>query len=123
MDTSATLATLTTTAWTDYELLDTGDGAKLERFGAFKLVRPEIQAMWQRALPAADWQNVHAIFRPTGEESGGHWEMKRQMPVRSTMKSQCAEASGNTPRCRPGVVIAQKRSGGIDATPAAARKA
>ncbi len=94
MDTSATLATLTTTAWPDYELLDTGDGAKLERFGTFKLVRPEVQAMWQRALPAADWQNVHGIFRPTGEESGGHWEMKKQMPARWQMSYAFRAASG-----------------------------
>ncbi len=85
MDTSATLVTLPTPDWRDYELLDTGDGAKFERFGPYKLVRPEVQAMWRPALPPSDWRAADAIFHPTGEESGGHWEARRQMPSRWQM--------------------------------------
>jgi len=33
----------------DYELLDTGDGEKLERFGNYVVRRPEPQAIWHRA--------------------------------------------------------------------------
>jgi 23S rRNA (cytosine1962-C5)-methyltransferase len=36
--------------WHDYELLDSGDGLKLERFGKYVFSRPESQAMWKRAL-------------------------------------------------------------------------
>jgi 23S rRNA (cytosine1962-C5)-methyltransferase len=65
--------------WTDYALLDSGDGLKLERFGKYTFVRPEAQAMWTRALSPAEWSNVHAIFQPTAEESGGHWVPKKKM--------------------------------------------
>ena len=41
--------------WRDYELLDSGDGLKLERFGAYVFARPEVQAMWSRALPRKEW--------------------------------------------------------------------
>jgi len=70
---------LESSRWTDYALLDSGDGLKLERFGKYVFVRPEAQAMWRRALPESDWNNVHAVFQPTGEESGGHWIVKKKM--------------------------------------------
>ena len=57
--------------WTDYALLDSGGGLKLERFGEYIFVRPESQAMWRRSLDA-EWKQAHAVFQPTGEESGGH---------------------------------------------------
>lgn len=66
--------------WRDYALLDSGNGLKLERFGAYTFVRPEAQAIWSPALPAKDWQAAHAIFRSTSEESGGHWEFKKKVP-------------------------------------------
>src|SRR4029078_7734381 len=64
--------------WTDYALLDSGDGLKLERFGNYVFVRPESQAMWKRSLDA-EWKQAHAVFQPTGEESGGHWDFKKKM--------------------------------------------
>jgi len=64
--------------WKDYALLDSGDGLKLERFGKYVFVRPESQAMWKRAL-ASEWQDAHAVFQPTGEESGGHWDFKKKV--------------------------------------------
>jgi 23S rRNA (cytosine1962-C5)-methyltransferase len=60
--------------WTDYELVDSGNGQKLERFGRYTFIRPEVQALWSQALPAEAWQKAHAVFQPTGEESGGHWK-------------------------------------------------
>lgn len=66
--------------WKDYELLDSGDGLKLERFGEYRFVRPEAQAIWKRHLPMSHWQDVHGVFQPTSEESGGHWNLKK--PVR-----------------------------------------
>jgi 23S rRNA (cytosine1962-C5)-methyltransferase len=71
--------------WSDYELLDSGDGQKLERFGAYTFVRPEVQAMWRKRLPAARWAEAHATFQPTGEESGGHWEYKKEVAERWEM--------------------------------------
>jgi 23S rRNA (cytosine1962-C5)-methyltransferase len=69
---------LESTRWNDYALLDSGDGLKLERFGKYVFVRPESQAMWKRAL-RQEWKNADAIFIPTGEESGGHWELKKNV--------------------------------------------
>ncbi len=71
--------------WLDYELLDSGDGQKLERFGPYSFVRPEVQALWSKALPQEEWQTAHAIFKPTGEESGGHWEFKKKVAGRWEM--------------------------------------
>jgi len=53
--------------WTDYELLDSGDGQKLERFGPYTFARPEVQALWKKALPLEKWQTAHAYFEPSGE--------------------------------------------------------
>lgn len=71
------LTLLTAPEWQDYELLDSGKGAKLERYGAYTFVRPEHQAVWRPALPEERWQAAHASFLPTGEESGGRWEFRQ----------------------------------------------
>jgi 23S rRNA (cytosine1962-C5)-methyltransferase len=71
--------------WTDYALLDSGEGSKLERFGSYLFVRPEAQAMWKRTL-FAEWKNAHAVFMPTGEESGGHWNLRKPVDEKWEMK-------------------------------------
>ena len=71
--------------WRDYELLDSGDGLKLERYGQYIFSRPESQAMWKRSLPARDWSAAHANFQPTAEESGGHWIAQKKFPERWQM--------------------------------------
>jgi len=72
--------------WKDYALLDSGDGLKLERFGKYIFERPESQAMWKRALSESEWKNAHAVFIPSGEESGGHWEIKKRVDEKWVMK-------------------------------------
>ena len=42
---------LITKSWSDYELLDSGDNMKLERFGAVVVARPETQALWKKLRP------------------------------------------------------------------------
>ena len=74
-----TFSLLESPNWTDYTLLDSGDGLKLERFGGYTFVRPEVQAMWSRALAEREWAQAHAVFQPTGEESGGHWDFKKKV--------------------------------------------
>jgi 23S rRNA (cytosine1962-C5)-methyltransferase len=76
---------LESSRWQDYALLDSGDGLKLERFGKYVFVRPESQAMWKRSL-GAEWNNAHAVFVPTGEESGGHWDFKKEVEERWEMR-------------------------------------
>jgi 23S rRNA (cytosine1962-C5)-methyltransferase len=79
------LTILTCPGWKDYQLLDSGNGLKLERFGSYRLVRPEAEAIWHPALPDQDWQAADAIFRPSSEENGGHWETHRSLPERWQM--------------------------------------
>jgi 23S rRNA (cytosine1962-C5)-methyltransferase len=71
---------ISATGWVDYELIDSGNGAKLERFGPYTFVRPEHQAVWQPALTQKSWQNADADFISTGEESGGHWGFRKSIP-------------------------------------------
>jgi 23S rRNA (cytosine1962-C5)-methyltransferase len=71
--------------WKDYALLDSGDGLKLERFGKYLFARPESQAMWKRTL-TSEWKNADAVFQPTGEESGGHWDFKKKVDEQWEMK-------------------------------------
>ena len=61
----------------DYELLDSGAGRKLERFGEFVLARPCSQAMWRPALPAAEWARADASF---DREDGNHWHGRANLP-------------------------------------------
>ena len=70
--------------WTDYALLDSGDGAKLERFGKYVLVRPDKGIFWRRALPAKRWEDVDAIFEQP-ESGEGHWVQRRSVPERWLM--------------------------------------
>jgi 23S rRNA (cytosine1962-C5)-methyltransferase len=85
MNASQQFTFLESSHWTDYALLDSGDGLKLERFGKYVFVRPESQAMWKRSLEA-EWKNAHALFVPTGEESGGHWDVKKKVEEKWELK-------------------------------------
>jgi 23S rRNA (cytosine1962-C5)-methyltransferase len=68
------LEILTSPDWVDYELLDSGNGLRLERFGPNTFIRPEPEAVWKPGLPEKAWQPAHARFNPSAEENGGHWE-------------------------------------------------
>ncbi len=76
---------LESSSWKDYTLLDSGDGLKLERFGKYVFARPESQAMWKRSL-TFEWKNADAVFIPTGEESGGHWDFKKKVEEKWEMQ-------------------------------------
>jgi 23S rRNA (cytosine1962-C5)-methyltransferase len=60
--------------WSAYELLDTGNRQKLERFGDYVLVRSEPKAWWQPALPASVWQRAVAVF-----DDAEHWQFRQPM--------------------------------------------
>jgi len=75
--------------WPEYELLDSGNFEKLERFGKYILIRPEPQALWPKQLDANEWQNLaHGRFerdntkkshRDSTNENGG-WQFFKPMP-------------------------------------------
>jgi len=73
------LHTLTGEPWDDYGLIDSGDGRKLERYGPYRFIRPEPQAMW--APTQQDWQ-AHGEFIPgSDEDGGGRWYFEdRNLP-------------------------------------------
>ncbi|HEX2936433.1 MAG TPA: class I SAM-dependent methyltransferase [Bacteroidales bacterium] len=71
--------------WVDYELIDSGNGEKLERFGKYVLRRPEPQALWGRSMPESEWiKFAHATFRreksQNKDQDKGIWELKPGMP-------------------------------------------
>jgi len=59
------LEILTTEAQADYELLDSGEGMKLERFGKMVLARPDPQALWPKRLSEKEWAGADGIFDTT----------------------------------------------------------
>jgi len=61
------------TTWIDYQLLDSGDGQKLERYGKYTFVRPTPQAVWAPKLKKDRWNSANGIFKPEKQESGGNW--------------------------------------------------
>jgi len=72
------------TDWNDYELIDAGDGEKLERWGPFVLRRPDPQAIWPKTLGPADWNRADARYLRSSS-GGGHWEFRRPLPERWTI--------------------------------------
>ncbi len=69
--------------WRDYEVLDTGDGEKLERWGDAILCRPDPQVIWRKAEPKL-WENAQARYIRS-ETGGGHWEFADKLPERWTV--------------------------------------
>ena len=68
-----------TATWQDYEVIDTGDGEKLERWGDIFLVRPDPQIIWHGEKTDPRWHTPHArYFR--SNTGGGHWETYKQVP-------------------------------------------
>ncbi len=72
--------------WKDYELVDSGNFEKLERFGRFHMSRPEPKALWEKTLSEEEWdKTVNVVFRPgagfgkAGKEDSGTWDRRRKM--------------------------------------------
>ena len=68
----------------DYELIDTGDFEKLERFGRYVTRRPEPQAIWRRSLAEEEWRRMaDASFRRDARsDERGEWRLAPGMPDR-----------------------------------------
>ncbi len=78
---------LTPVNWKEYELIDTGNFQKLERFGRYIIIRPEPQALWDKAFSEDEWKNMaHAIYtrrKGTAEnqdDERGEWNLLPGMP-------------------------------------------
>ena len=73
------IKSLTPAHWKDYELIDSGNFEKLERFGNQVITRPEPQAVWDKSLNEADWQRrSQAIFRKEkNDPEKGKWFLNK----------------------------------------------
>lgn len=68
--------------WDDYGLIDSGAGRKLERYGKYRFIRPEPQAMWQPALPDSEWDKADGEFIPASDDDGGgRWYFSKPVPA------------------------------------------
>ena len=71
----------------DYELIDSGDFEKLERFGRYVVRRPEPQAIWRRSLTEQEWRRLAdaSFLRDGRSEERGEWRLRSGMPSRWTV--------------------------------------
>jgi 23S rRNA (cytosine1962-C5)-methyltransferase len=76
------ISRLTPLDFKDYQLIDSGNGYKLERFGLYTLARPEPQAVWEPSLNEDEWQKqTHAHFkRDKNNPEKGIWTLKKGVP-------------------------------------------
>jgi len=76
--------------WNEYELIDSGEGEKLERFGKYILIRPEPQALWPKQLNPKEWSarahgrfvrdNTKTSHRDSNNDNGG-WQFNKPVPA------------------------------------------
>jgi 23S rRNA (cytosine1962-C5)-methyltransferase len=80
MRSPAHLELIETEGFPDYALIDSGDGRKLERFGAIIVDRPEPQALWTPSGSKGEWAKAHAVFAGAEDEEKGRWRIDKPVP-------------------------------------------
>ena len=65
--------------WTDYELIDTDSGERLERWGDILLIRPDPQIIWKSGKKDPRWKTAHARYKRSNT-GGGRWEVYKKLP-------------------------------------------
>jgi len=75
-----TICIETPTDWKDYELIDSGSGAKLERFGSYIIARPDPRAIWMPRAPKTLWDAAHATYVRKNQTEEGTWQIKTPPP-------------------------------------------
>jgi 23S rRNA (cytosine1962-C5)-methyltransferase len=84
-----------------YQLLDSGDGLRLEKFGQYTLVRPDPGALWKKDLPNAEWETADAVYikkgesedGAAGEEQRGGWKLLSDVPEKWLMHHGTGETA------------------------------
>jgi 23S rRNA (cytosine1962-C5)-methyltransferase len=66
--------------WKDYELIDSGDFKKLERFGKYITIRPEPQAVWDSAFTYEEWKKQANVEYQPNSANSGEWKKLKTMP-------------------------------------------
>ena len=90
------MTVLTPTDFPDYELLDSGEGLRLERFGplasGYVLIRPDPQAIWKKRLPETEWNKADVIYDPESNRGTttmkGGWVFKKPIPKKWILEYQ-----------------------------------
>lgn len=67
------------TKWNDYQLIDAGDGEKLEMIKSFLIRRPDPVAIWPKGKSESHWNQAHAVYHRS-KKGGGHWEQSKKIP-------------------------------------------
>lgn len=80
-----------TSAFAEFQLLDTGDGYRLEQWGPYRLARPDPQIIWSRHLPKAEWDKADATYTTVGERGG--WNLRTKVPGFWTMNYALPDSS------------------------------
>ncbi|MCQ2143713.1 MAG: class I SAM-dependent methyltransferase [Bacteroidales bacterium] len=87
--------------WKDYELVDSGNFEKLERFGSYYLARPEPKALWDKTLSEGEWARMtHTRFTPgagfgkAGKEDSGTWDRMKKMEDQWHIAYRSARSEG-----------------------------
>ncbi len=65
--------------WQEYELIDTSDGERLERWGDKILIRPDPQIIWKTEKKDPLWRKAHARYHRS-KTGGGNWEVYKKLP-------------------------------------------
>lgn len=65
--------------WREYELLDTGEGEKLEKFGQYIFVRPHEDAIWQKTLDKKEWDKVDGKFWSSKQGAKAGWKFQKKI--------------------------------------------
>ena len=68
-----------TDKWKDYELIATGNGEKLERWGDVILLRPDPQAIWPAPFDLSRYHGLNARY-VRSSSGGGRWDVLRPFP-------------------------------------------
>jgi len=99
------IKTLYTRDWQDYELLDTGNHQKLERFGKYVFVRPYEDAFWKKTLSQSEWDKADGIFFSSKKqqkgklaslkEKKGGWKMKNKIDPKWKMSYKGVDFSAS----------------------------
>ena len=66
--------------WKEYEILDMANGEKLERWGEYKLIRPDPQIIWKEKSFPEKWNKVNARYNRS-KTGGGNWDFKTKLPA------------------------------------------
>jgi 23S rRNA (cytosine1962-C5)-methyltransferase len=71
--------------WRDYEIIASGGGEKLERWGDVILLRPDPQAIWTAPFEMQKYEGLHAHYIRSNQ-GGGHWETKKKFSKEWTIQ-------------------------------------